>query len=91
MSHEGLEVFDGDAAACAAAGDGGEVGGVEAEFLHADAEARGDVACAGGVGGDGEAGEGGLDLAGSAFVDGGGLIEFEVEVGGFVGRVSRIG
>ena len=62
-AHEALEVFDGDAAAGAAAWNAREVGGAEAEFRHAGFHPRGHVGHAARVGGDGEAaGDGGFDF-----------------------------
>ena len=54
LGDEFLEVLDGHAAGRAAAGDAGEIGGVQAELVHARLHARGQIAGAGGMGGHGQ-------------------------------------
>ena len=60
VGDELLEILDGDAPAGAAAGKPGQVGGVQAQFVHARLHARRHVAGAGGVGRHGQAAHGRL-------------------------------
>ena len=49
LRDEFLEILDGHAPRRAAAGDAGEIGGVQAEFVHARLEPRRKIACARGI------------------------------------------
>ncbi len=61
VGDEFLEVLNGHAARRAAAGDAREVGGVQAEFVHARLEPRRKIAGTGGVRGHRQAADGRLD------------------------------